>query len=112
MLGVDTDNGRAARKRKTAREGDLRSVRMSEVDEKSAKVVVKTNVDNRSTAWQARAHDHTHSGNVRNTTQKVCNKVRRDWRDRKGRDLGWVLRDFGPDEVVSRHRGMEFLKKT
>ena len=46
-----------------------------------------------------------------NTTRRVCNKVRRDLTDRKDRDLGWVLRDFGPDEVVSRHRGLEFLKK-
>ena len=39
MLVVDTDDGRAARKRKTARDGDLRSVRMSEVEERSAKFV-------------------------------------------------------------------------
>ena len=71
----------------------------------------KRKVDNRATAWQARAHDHTHSGNDRNTTRRVCNKVRRDWAGRKDRELGCVLREFGPDEVVARHRGMEFLKK-
>ena len=111
LLVVDTEDGLVARKRKTARDGDLRSVRMSEAEEKSAKFAEKKKVDNRATAWQARAHDHTHSGSVRNTTRRVCNKVRRYWTDRKGRDLGWILRDFGPDEVVSRHRGLEFLKK-
>ena len=39
-----------ARKRKTARAGDLRSVRMSEAEEKSAKFAEKKKVDNRATA--------------------------------------------------------------
>ena len=37
LLVVDTEDGLVARKRKTARDGDLRSVRMSEAEEKSAK---------------------------------------------------------------------------
>ena len=39
MLVADTDNGREARKGKTAMDGELRSVRMSEAEEKSAKVL-------------------------------------------------------------------------
>ena len=85
---------------------------MSEALANSVIAEDKRKADNRTTPWLAKTHDHTHLGSARNTTRRVCNKVHRDWTDRKGRDLGWVLRDFGPDEVVSRHRGLSFPRKT
>ena len=106
-----TGDGKVVRKRKAIMEGDLRNVSMSEAQAKSAIAEDKRKADNRSMPWLAGTHDHTHLGSARNITRRVCNKVRKNWADRNGRDLDWVLRDSGPDDVVSRHRGLEFLKK-
>ena len=60
---------------------------MSEAEAKSVMAEEKRKADNRATLWLARTHDHTHLGSARNTTRRVCNKVRKNWADRKGRDL-------------------------
>ena len=77
------DGSRVAKKRKTPRDGDPRSVRMSEAEEKSAKAEGKINIDNRFTAWQARAHDHTlwehqkhHSKGVQQSAQRLDRQER------------------------------------
>ena len=103
-LAAVTGDEKVVRKRKAIREGDLRNVSMSEAQAKSAIAEDKKKADNRSMPWLAGTHDHTHRGSAKNTTRRVCNKVRKNWADRNGRDLDWVLRDSGPDDVVSRHR--------
>ena len=101
-LAAVTDDGKVVRKRKSVREGDLRNVSMSEALANSVIAEDKRKADNRATMWLARTHDHMHLGSARITTRRVCNKVRKSWADRNGRDLDWVLRNSGPDDVVSR----------